>query len=42
VRVGCYVSIEFPELNGIDFGAVLIPAMFNIAVLIPAMFNIAE
>jgi hypothetical protein len=31
VRVGCYVSIEFPELNGIDSGAELVPEMFNIA-----------
>jgi hypothetical protein len=32
-RVGllCCVSIEFPELDGIDFGAEPIPAMFNIA-----------
>ena len=32
-RVGllCCVSIEFPELDGIDSGAELIPAMFNIA-----------
>ena len=27
----CCVSIEFPELDGIDSGAELIPAMFNIA-----------
>jgi hypothetical protein len=31
-RVGllCCMSIEFPELDGIDSGAELIPAMFNI------------
>ena len=28
---GYYVSIEFPELDGIDSGAELIPVMFNIA-----------
>ena len=32
-RVGllCCVLIEFPELDGTDSGAELIPAMFNIA-----------
>jgi hypothetical protein len=31
VGPGCYVPIEFPELNEIDVGVELIPRMFNIA-----------